>query len=50
MFDDLLFPTIQPTHTDPSLTITAPTVKVLEVGSSGYLASDFKYTYKAGII
>lgn len=50
MFDDLLFPTIQPTHTDPTLTITAPTVKIKEVGSSGYAASDFKYKYTTGVI
>lgn len=50
MFDDLLFPTIQPTHTEPSLKITAPTIKVLEVGSNGFFANDFKYKYDAGII
>lgn len=50
MFDDLLFPTIQPTKTDPSVTITAPTVKILEVGSVGYTTDAFKYTFSTGAI
>lgn len=51
MFDDLLFPTVNPTFTEPSATIKFKNYSSpQEVGAAGPTTSNFTVTYSAGAI
>ena len=50
VFDDLLFPTIQPTAQDPSATLTLTTTNIREVGSKAPNANEFIANWNPGKI
>ena len=50
VFDDLLFPTVQPTITGPSASLSLKTTNIREVGSAAPAASEFNASFSQGTI